>query len=68
MLKGQKFEIKRVGNQGLNIQSFLKPQDGGIDTFEFILSGQADNKFLTKLSKLIQSETKGKSDGAEDTR
>lgn len=67
MLRSPKFDVKRVGHQGLNINSFLKPQDGGIDSYEFTLTGFADQKFLTKLSKLVKSENKDNDESDQTT-
>lgn len=67
MLSGQTFEVDRLATSGgLNINNFLQPKSNGFDKFKFSFTGVADEKFLTKLAKLIESE-KGKDGPSTDT-
>lgn len=68
MLEGHKFEVKRNDEGPLTINSFLKEKNSGFDTFRFEFSGQADSKFLAKLSKLIKSEQKPKNESRQSTQ
>jgi len=68
MLNNQKIDIERVGNGGLSINNFLQPKNNGLDMFKFQFTGVADQKFITKLAKLIETETKPKDGQGHTTK
>lgn len=65
MLKISQLEVVRVDKGGLAINNFLQPEKNGLDTFTFNFVGTADQKFLSKLAKLIESEKDGQTDSTK---
>lgn len=56
MLKSEQLLIDRIAKGSMDIKTFLQPKE--IELYHFNFTGTADQKFLTKLAKLVEQENK----------